>query len=656
MTTRSIAKPTGNTSRIRKKLTDFGGSNSWDGSKDSFNVLHQVYRGRTDRLEKYRAFDWMEQDSDVSRSLDLIAEHCTETDHDGRFFQFDWFTQEPTVELSDVLKAHLDQWSRTNKFKKHQFKVVRNTLKYGDWFMFRNPNTFELYDIHPMDVLGAIVDKNTLDILGWVVRNFRWNIEDLEINVDSKEMRDNLSQFNNTNIGNQDNQQTRAIPAIHVLHFSLSEGKLATASLHGQADRNNNIWPFGNSWLSKAQKTFKQRELLEDAALINRVQRAPSRHVWYIDTGKMRHDRTKFVINNFKNELNQKRIPQFIGNENKTVDSVYNPISQLEDYYIPISMDARGSKVEQLEGTPWADLPDLEYFKKKMASALRVPYAWMQPVGEGGGITSTDGKAGVATQEEIEFSRFCTRVQNYLIEPWDKEFKLYARWRDVNANWSDFELIMNPPTDYQASKERSRLVDSISAFKEMADIPFISKRLAMKLGLGWSDDLIAENEKMVDQETNRSDTSSMDMNVGMGGGLPMDQSMGVGGGLEPADDGVGGVSTTGGMDGSMGDVDAGAGEMGMSMESFSVEELNNLFEDDLDLPSQKIDVNNLSRTPDDKSLNSDDAIKGKPIATLELIQKLRHAHFSKRVDWQKRLNMLNRIYSPSTDDMDSIGM
>jgi hypothetical protein len=648
MTTRSIAKPTDGNNRTRKKLTDYGGSSSWDGSKDSFNVLHQVYRGKMDRMEKYRTHDWMEQDSDISRSLDLIAEHCAEKNSDNRYFQFDWYTDEPTAELSGVLKAHLDQWSRINKLKKSLFKVVRNTLKYGDWFMFRDPTTFELYDIHPMDVLGAIVDKNTLDILGWVVRDFRWNVTDLEINVDSKEVNDSLSNFNKTSIGGNDTQQSRAIPAIHMIHFSMSEGKLATSSVQGNASRGANVWPFGNSWLDKAHKSFKQRELLEDAMLIHRVQRAPSRHVWYIDTGKMRHDRTKYVIQNFKNELNQKRIPQFIGNESKSVDSVYNPISQLEDYYIPVSMDARGSKVEQLEGTPWTDLPDLDYFKKKVASALRVPFAWMQPAGEGGGISPSDGRAGVATQEEIEFSRFCSRVQSYLIDPWDHEFKLYARWRDVNANWADFELTMNPPTDYQASKDRSRLVESINAFKDMAEIPFMSKRLAMKEALGWSDDKIAENEKMVDEENSREETTPMDA-MGSGAGLSIDADMPMGGGLEPADSGMSGADSMGGGMDAMGGDDMGGGDLGGmgSMESMNVSDDNKLFE--IELPKPKLDMSGSNRTPDDKSIGGSAPIKGKPVATLDMIQRLRHAQFSKRVDWQKRLKMLNRIYSPTNE-------
>ena len=650
MSKRTIARPAGsNVSRRRRKLTDYGGSNTWEGSRDSTNILHQIYRGRFDRFERYRMYEWMDQDSDISRALDLIAEHTSEKDQEGRYFQFDWVTDEPTDELSGVLKAHMDQWAKINRMEKHLFKVSRNVMKYGDWFMFRNPNTFELYDIHPMDVLGAIVDRNTLDILGWVVRDFRWNINDLEINVENREMQQQLAQFNQSGVGNNSGQQTRAIPAVHVLHFSLSEGKLATAGLYGSngSSAYTTPWPFGMSWLEKAYKTFKQRELLEDAALIHRVQRAPSRHVWYIDTGKMRQDRSKYVVQNFKNELNQTRIPQFVGSNTRSTDSVYNPISQLEDIYIPISMDQRGSKVEQLEGTPWNDMPDLDYFKQKMAAALRVPYAWLLPAGEGG-ITPSDGRAGQATQEEIEFSRFCSRIHTHLIETWDNEFKTYALWRDVNANWSDFRLQFIPPTDYEASKERNRLKDATEAFGGLVSYPFLSKRLLMKKALGWSDDLIAENERMVDEERNTGGVD-LDMDVG-GGSIPMgDLPMG-GEGLEAPTEGpvgeIGGGLDAGGGD--MGIADAGGGIGAVGMESAMFNDDNEyLMEADIDLPPIKQDLSGISRTPKDGAINGDDPITGKPLATLRLIQQLRHAHFSKRVDWQKRLKLLGRVYSPS---------
>lgn len=45
--------------------------------------------------------------------------------------------------------------------------------------------------------------------------------------------------------------------------------------------------------------------------------------------------------------------------------TVYNPESQLEDYYIPAStFKQRGSKVDTLERESWGELPDLEYFQK----------------------------------------------------------------------------------------------------------------------------------------------------------------------------------------------------------------------------------------------------------------------------------------------------
>ena len=100
--------------------------------------------------------------------------------------------------------------------------------------------------------------------------------------------------------------------------------------------------------------------------------------------------------------MNQNRVHQIIAADARSVDSVYNPISQLEDIYIPVAFDQRGSKVETLEGQPWNELPDLQYFTKKMMRALRVPHTWLHDPQEGGSVFS-DGRVGVAYQEEIGF-------------------------------------------------------------------------------------------------------------------------------------------------------------------------------------------------------------------------------------------------------------
>ena len=71
---------------------------------------------------------------------------------------------------------------------------------------------------------------------------------------------------------NEQNEIT--VDADHVVHLSLSEGL-------------DNNYPFGNSLLETIFKVYKQKELLEDAIIIYRVQRAPERRVFYVDVGNM---------------------------------------------------------------------------------------------------------------------------------------------------------------------------------------------------------------------------------------------------------------------------------------------------------------------------------------------------------------------------------
>ena len=152
---------------------------SWSGSVDSFNMLQQVYRGRYDRVERYKLYEWMDQDSDVARTLDIVAEYCTQLNEDGEHFFFDWGQIEPTEEESTMMMAALRQWSKINEWEQRIHQTVRNVIKYGDWFFFRDPTTFELYDIHPKFVVGALCDKDNMEVIGWIVRNFKRNVENL---------------------------------------------------------------------------------------------------------------------------------------------------------------------------------------------------------------------------------------------------------------------------------------------------------------------------------------------------------------------------------------------------------------------------------------------------------------------------------------------
>ncbi|RMH14365.1 MAG: hypothetical protein D6698_12790, partial [Gammaproteobacteria bacterium] len=285
--------------------------------------------------------------------------------------------------------------------------------------------------------------------------------------------------------------------------YDQGSGAAPSNGLPGQQTTGSvSSWPFGKSWLDGIQKSFKSREMLEASVIIHRIQRAPTRLAWFIDVGRTRGDKAMAALQRFRNELNQKRGQTLNQAGMDATNTVYNPISALEDYYIPVSIDQRGSKVEVLEGTPWNELPDLDYFNRKLSSGLRVPFAWLQPVQDQ--IVPANGRQDTATVEEVEFSRFVSRIQMMINDTLDKEFKRYLSMRGASFDPDSFIIRLNPPDDYARSKERAILNDSIETARAMLDIPFISRRTILKKALGWSDDEIAENEDRLREEMGQS--------------------------------------------------------------------------------------------------------------------------------------------------------
>lgn len=636
-------------------------SGTVSGGYDNVNTLSHVYKGQQDRLQRYNVYDQMDKDSDVNRALDLMARHIVPKEKKTEWpFRFKYRAEEnATEEVVTVLNEHMAYWMKLNDLEDRVRKNVRSCLKYGDWFYWRNPRTFELYNIHPRLVLGAMVDQEKLEVLAWVVRGVKFNTEDMEMVPDNpvyETLRQNLAQSSTIH-------DVKVIPAINIIHLSLSEGKFSGLGADDEpANTMVTRWPFGESILEPMYKTYKQRELMEDASLIHRIQRAPTRRVWYIDVGKNRADRAKWIINDFRNEMNQRRIPQTFGAEGRAMDSIYNPQSTLEDYYIPVTAEGRGSKVENLEGQPWNDIPELTYMTKKMLRALRIPYSmWVGP-DEGGSLFS-DGKTGTAYMPEIEFSEFCASIQQNLFKEFDFEFKLFCKWTDVPINASDFEVRLNPPTNYEVYLKNMRDQDNITIWSQVKDEQSLSKRLAWELYMGWDKETFIKNERYFVEDNYPFDNPLQDDAAGMGGAGPMGGPMG--GALPPppagadgmdpmgaGDMGGGAMGSTAGMDSLGGPAappaPAMAGGMGeaIKMNKITLTEEDLAVSDIEPAPLKQLPKTGIytARTADDSSFMSDDPIDPRPKITLAMIRDLRRMHMQRRIEKQKRLRVVRKVY------------
>jgi hypothetical protein len=325
-----------------------GGWNNDDfGYKNYMSRLPEVYTGHPNRIERYNQYEMMDVDAEINACLDILAEFSTQRNQHNRTpFQIE-FRDDPTPHEVELLTKQLQQWCKLNEFDVRMFKVFRNVVKYGDQVFVRDPETFKLFWIDMVKVIKVIVNESEGK------KPEQYVIKDININLQ------NLSAAQKTNTDFAANpatglggsgggtntpytvpampyntsgsrftlgQSEAAIDSKHVVHLSLTEG----------LDR---FWPFGQSILENIFKVYKQKELLEDAVLIYRVQRAPERRVFKIDVGNMPSHMAMAFVDRVKNEIHQRRIPSVYGGQS-VVDATYNPLCLDLNTKIPL-LDGR---------------------------------------------------------------------------------------------------------------------------------------------------------------------------------------------------------------------------------------------------------------------------------------------------------------------------
>jgi hypothetical protein len=483
------------------------------------SYLPDVYSGHPNRLERYGQYDTMDADSEVNAALDILAEFCSQTnDENGTPFRI-FFKEQATSTEVKIIKKFMQQWTKLNKFDKRIFKVVRNVFKYGDVFFVRDPETQSWMYVDPQKVDRIIVNESEgKKPEQYVIRDFNPNLETLATTaISPSNVTGGGSQYassyaagqggaggsrgmtgafptnlNGNRFSKTENQYN--IDARHVIHISLSEGL-------------DNNFPFGTSLLESIFKVYKQKELLEDAIIIYRIQRAPERRVFYIDVGNMPSHLAMGFVERVKNEVNQRRIPSVTGGGQTVIDAGYNPLSINEDYFFPQTAEGRGSKVEVLPGgTNLGEIDDLRYFTNKLFRALRIPSSYLPTGADDGGSSFNDGRVGTAYIQELRFNKYCERLQSLMNEHFDTEFKLYLHNKGINVDSNIFDVKFNPPQNFAAYRQTEMDTARVGTYGAVAAIPHLSKRFALKRFLGLTAEEMAENENMWKEENIDADT------------------------------------------------------------------------------------------------------------------------------------------------------
>lgn len=349
-----------NTVKIRPRAKEGGeGSGSTANFNNNKSWLPQFYQGSYDRIARYMQYDHMDYDVDINLALDTIAEFCTlNSEYENLPFELE-VSDEITNSDVTVLKELLKRWVRINEFSSRLFDIFRNVIKYGDQIMIRDPESFKLHWVDIYNVAKVLVNEEEgKEPEYYFIKNLSFNLNDLIATDDSKLLMNiplaggvrasrmtstqSFTGFGNESYtnhhGNNDVDREYPVASSHIVHITKSTGM-------------DNLWPFGRSVLDSVFKPFKQKELLEDAIIIYRVQRSPERLMFKIDTGGMSPKKANEYVNKIADTFRQKRSPVVDYSKGETImDTTYNPMSITEDFFFAQGPDGRGSSVEVLPG------------------------------------------------------------------------------------------------------------------------------------------------------------------------------------------------------------------------------------------------------------------------------------------------------------------
>jgi hypothetical protein len=454
----------------------------------NYTWYHSLVYGSAQRLSRYKEYDAMDLDTDVSVALDLIAGEIV-----GKTSKND-IPLNLTIEAGNeqyvnptmvvTVKAALRTWCKVEDWSVRLFPLARNVIKYGDCFFIRNNREKFRRSIFvsPRNVTGALVNElDHTDIKAWQIQyrflggvNSTFNQNGYKT-ITNPLMSDNTNDFSSFN----------EIKAEDVIWYSLYNDMADEA-------------PFGVSILRAIYKVFKQKELLEDAIIIYRIQRAPEKRMFRIDVGNMPPNLRASHLEQLRNEVKQKRIPSNIGGATQ-VDSIYNSQTMNEDYYFTKNAAGEGSTVEILPGGQnLGEIQDLDYFYNKMWRGLRIPQSYMNANVESG--PASDGKVGIAYQQEINFTVYIERLQKALEHRLDDEFKKFLERAGIKVDTTMFRITLPPPSNYMKSRENAINNDLLGTYQMADGIEALSKRFAQVKYLGLTVEEVAINERQKREE------------------------------------------------------------------------------------------------------------------------------------------------------------
>ncbi len=156
--------------------------------------------------------------------------------------------------------------------------------------------------------------------------------------------------------------------------------------------------------MHKAIRGLNQLRVLEDAAVIYRLSRAPERRIFYIDVGSM----PKIKAEQHMKEMMTKHRNKLVYDlESGTIRDDRKFMTMIEDYWIARREGSKSTEIDTLPaGEHLGEMGDIDYFKRKLYESLNVPVSRLDPE-----AVYNVGRSSQISRDEVNFGKFIDRMR-----------------------------------------------------------------------------------------------------------------------------------------------------------------------------------------------------------------------------------------------------
>ena len=263
------------------------------------------------------------------------------------------------------------------------------------------------------------------------------------------------------------------------------------------------------SYLHRAIKPFNQLRMLEDAAVIYRITRAPERRVFYVDVGQMNKSKAESYMQNLMNRFKNKITYDSSTGE---INQQKNTMTMTEDFWLPSSetgSGSRGTKIDTLPaGQSLGELSDIEYFKRKLLKSLRVPYSRFD--NEQPSMLSFGNMNGEMSRDEVRFSKFIDKIRSKFGMVFFDLLKKQLLFKNIISaddwiEWNDYFILewnsdsyFTEVKDSEMNKSRVELADMMEPY--VGEGRYFSNEYIMKEVFKMTEEEIELEKKRIAEE------------------------------------------------------------------------------------------------------------------------------------------------------------